>query len=198
MIWLVFLALGGLAVWQIAVQTGMGAKRLECPACDLYIMGARPSRGDAVLCANCREFGLFDGQKLVTPVPEHVAGRATYCAELPQTGVQWPAACAVCNQPATRQVMVKLQYEQDASLGRDIATRAATLGMFKAVDQRTISLSVPHCAAHDDGAELTMPYERAQLNFGIAFRSYEYFRQFLSLNRATPRKASMLGGQLEE
>jgi hypothetical protein len=93
---------------------------------------------------------------------------------------------------------VKLQYEQDASIGRDIATRAATLGMFSAVDRTTISLQVPHCAQHADGVELAMPFERAQLNFGITFRSYPYFREFLALNRSTPRKASMFTGQLEE
>src|SRR5688572_17357045 len=136
--WVVSVALGGLAVWQIAVHTGMGAKRLECPACDLYITGARPSRGDAVLCGHCREFGLFDGQKLVVPPADHLGKRPLFCVELPQSGVQWPATCAACLQPATRQVVVTLQYEQDGSLGRDVATRAATLGMFKAVDRTTI------------------------------------------------------------
>jgi hypothetical protein len=195
--WILFLAVGGVAVWQIMLHTGAGAKRLECPACDLYITGARPSEGDSVLCPHCREFGVIQAGKLVKPAPDHVAERAIYCAELPIEGLRWPDGCVQCGTPASRGIPVKLVYEQDASMGRDMATRAVTLGMFKAIDQHTISLQVPHCGGHDRGAELVMPYEREQPNFGIAFRSYPYFKQFVATNRSTPRKASMLGGQLE-
>jgi hypothetical protein len=198
MMWILFLALGGVAVWQIALHTGAGAKRLECPSCDLYIMGARPSQGDSVLCPHCREFALYDGKTIIKPPPDHVAAAPIWCAELPIERLQWPATCCMCSEPATRGVLVRLQYQQDASLGRDMATRAATLGMFKATDQTTISLEIPHCSQHGDGAALVMPYEREQPNFGVAFRSYAYYQQFKQLNRSTPRKATMFGGQIEE
>lgn len=61
MMWILFLALGGVVAWQLVLQTGAGAKRLECPACDLYITGARPGEGDSVLCPHCREFGVIAG-----------------------------------------------------------------------------------------------------------------------------------------
>ncbi len=197
MLWILVLALGGVAVWQIAIASGVGSKRLECPACDLFIMGALPSEGDSVLCGHCREIGLFEGGKLVKPSPDHIGAKPLFCAELPIDKVQWPDGCCLCGQPATRGIDVKLEYQEDAALGRDMATRAATLGMFKAVDRTTITLSIPHCAQHADGAALVMPFEREQPNFGVAFRSYPYFKQFVALNRSTPRKATMFGGPNE-
>lgn len=195
MLWLVFFALGGVVAWQFAVAGS--AKKLECPSCDLYIVGALPKEGESVLCSNCREFALYQGKALVKPAPDHVAAAPVYCAELPISGLRWPASCCACTEPAARTVRVQLRYEQDASLGSDMATRFATLGMFKLVDQHTISLEVPHCAQHGDGASLVMPYEKEQPNFGIAFRSYPYFTEFVRLNRSTPRKATMFGGQRE-
>jgi hypothetical protein len=197
MMWLLFLALGGVAIWQIAVVSGAGSKRLECPACDLYIMGALPREGDSVLCGHCREVAIYEAGKLVKPSPDHIGAKPMFCAELPTEGMRWPDGCCVCGQPATRAIDVRLQYEEDASLGRDMATRAATLGLVKAVDRTTITLSIPHCAQHGDGAALVMPYEREQPNFGVAFRSYPYFKQFVALNRSTPRKATMFGGPVE-
>jgi len=197
MMWLIFVALGGVATWPIAVLSGPGPKRLECPACDLYITGVHAKDGESVLCPHCREFGVMLAGKPVKPAPDLLAEKPLFCAELPTEGLRWPDRCCVCSQPATRGVDAKLQFEQDASLGRDMATRAATLGFLKAVDRTTITLSIPHCGAHGNGAELTMPYEREQPNFGIAFRSYPYFKQFVALNRSTPRKATLFGGQME-
>lgn len=198
MVWIVALVLAGVVVWQIALQTGAGAKRLECPACDLYIVGARPSDGDSVVCGNCRAVSLYTGGALVAPAPDQVAPRPVFCAELPAGGVAWPGTCTACEAPATRAVPVRLVFEEDAPFVRDVATRAATLGMFKTVERTTVTLDVPHCADHADGAALAMPYERAQPNFGIAFRSHRYFREFVALNHVTPRKATRFGGPLED
>ena len=195
MLWIVFVALGAVVAWQL--MRASGGKKLECPACDLYIVGALPKTGESVLCGHCREFALYDGTRLVKPAPDHVAASPLFCAELPYGGMRWPASCCACAEPATRGVRIQLQYEQSASLERDMATRMATLGMFKAIDEHTISLDVPHCAQHADGAALCMPYEKEQPSFGIAFRSYPYFKEFVQLNRSTPRKATMFGGQRE-
>jgi hypothetical protein len=197
MLTVVALTLAGVVIWKVAMAAGVGAKRLECPACDLYILGARPTEGTAVLCGHCREFGLFRGGKLVRVPDDHIASAPVFCAELPFENLRWPSTCTVCTQAATRGVSVQLRYEQDASLARDMGTRLATLGMFKAVNETTISLDVPHCEGHVDGAALTMPYERGQPNFGIAFRSYPYFKQFLALNSSTPRKPTMFAGPIE-
>ena len=197
MLTVIALTLAAVVIWKVAISAGVGAKKLECPACDLYILGARPSEGEAVLCGSCRAWGLYKAGKLERVPDDHVAGAPMFCAELPLEGLRWPQSCTVCSAPATRAVPVKLSYTQDASFAADLATRAATLGMFKAVNEHTVSLDIPHCAQHGDGAELTMPYERAQSNFGVAFRSYPYFREFVQLNHATARKASMFGGAQE-
>jgi hypothetical protein len=194
MLTVVVVALAGVVVWKLVLTGGIGAKRLECPACDLYILGARPSEGDAVLCGSCRAWGLYKAGKLERVADDFVAAAPMFCAELPLEGLRWPAVCPVCSQSATRTVPMRLTYTQDASFGADLATRAATLGMFKAVSESTVSLEIPHCAHHADGAKLTMPWEREQSNFGVAFRSYTYFREFVQLNHATPRKASMFDG----
>ncbi len=197
MLTVVMLALAGVVIWKVVLTGGIGAKRLECPACDLYILGARPSEGEAVLCGSCRAWGLYKGGKLERVPDDFVAGAPMFCAELPLEGLRWPASCTACTAPATRTVPVRLTYTQDASFAADLATRAATLGMFKAVNETTVSLEIPHCAQHADGAKLVMPWEKAQSNFGVAFRSYPCFREFVQLNHATPRKASMFGGAQE-
>lgn len=195
MLTIIVLALGGVVVWKVMMVGGVGAKRLECAACDLYITGARPSEGEAVVCPHCRAFSLFQQGTLVAVPAGYIAPQPIFCAELPLEGTRWQTQCCACDEPATRVVPIQLTYTQDASFGTDIATRAATLGMFKAVTNTTVSLEVPHCAQHADGAKLTMPYEREQSNFGIAFRSSAAFAQFVALNHATPRKASMFAGE---
>lgn len=198
MLWLLFVVLGGVVVWKLVWPMGVGAKRLECPACDLYIVGARPSEGGSVVCGNCRAVALYTQGALVVPAPDLVAPAPVFCAELPMGPPRWPATCAACNAPATRGVTLHLSFEQDASFARDLATRTATLGMFKAIDRTTVSLDVPHCEQHANGAALVLPYERAQPNFGIAFRSHAYFREFVAQNHVSPRKATMFGGPAEE
>lgn len=196
--WILMLTLAGVVVWKFAIAGGVGAKRLECPSCDLYILGARPHVGGSVVCPHCRAVGVFRTGRLEMPAADLLAAAPTFCAELPQDNLRWPSTCCACAEPPTRGVTIQIRWEQDSSFVRDLATRTATLGMFRAVDQHTVSLDVPHCAQHADGAALVLPYERAQANFGIAFRSFAYFTQFLQLNGATARRATMFGGQPED
>jgi len=197
MLWILFLVVGGVAVWQLGIAGGVGARRLECPACDLYIVGTRVRSGESVVCPHCRAVALFDGKGLAAPPDDHVAPAPVFCAELPVEGMRWPERCCACDAPATRGVTISLQYEESSSLGRDLATRAASLGVLRSVDRTTISLQVPHCERHADGAARAMPYEREQPSFGIVFRSYAYFRDFVALNHVTPRKATLFGGATE-
>jgi hypothetical protein len=185
------------AIAVVAYQAGVGTKKLECPACDLYIIGARPSEGESVVCPHCRALGVMGDKKLVTPAPDLVARTAQFCSELPQHSPRWPEHCVLCTQPSTRMVRAELRIEQSAALHADMATRMASLGFVKLVDQHTFTLDVPHCAQHADGAKLVPPYEREQPNIGIAFRSYATFQEFVALNRTTPRKAHIFGGQSE-
>ena len=137
-------------------------------------------------------------RQAVKPVPETVAAVPLFCAELPLHPPRWPALCPLCDRPAARPISIAIEFTSGAPVLSDMATRLATLGMFKAVERTTVVLEVPHCPQHDDGAALVLPYERDQLNYGIAFRSYRYFRKFLELNASKPRRATQFGGQLEE
>jgi len=191
MLWILFAALGGVAVWY-AVGGKLGAKRLECPSCDLYIHGVVLDPDGAVLCPHCRAYASVEGSKLVKTPPDRVAPEPVFCVELPQQ-VKWPEGCCVCGAPATRQVESKLEIEQDASFARDMAVGVASLGILRAVDRTTYTLPVPHCAQHADGAELYPSAEAEQLNLGIGFRSYPYFTQFAALNYMKPRNTSPIG-----
>ena len=194
--WILFAALAGVSFWY-ATRGRLGSHKVECPSCDLYIHGVRLGGDGAVLCPHCREYASIQDGKLVKTPPDRVARAAVFCAELPQRAVLWPDGCCVCGQPATRQLDVKLVITQDSSFARDLATRAATLGMFKSVDQTRYTLAVPHCGAHGDGAALAMAHEPDQLNLGIAFRSYPYYKQYVQLNHVTPRRDSLWGPAAE-
>lgn len=201
MLWFILIALGGAVVWRLTRRPGLDLAPgglLECPTCDLYVHGARCAEGASVLCGNCREFSLYMHGKLIKPAPDTVAPVPLFCAELPLHPPRWPLTCPLCDRPAARPISITIEFTSDAPLLNDMTTRLATLGMFKAVERTTITLDVPHCYQHDDGAALVLPYERDQLNYGIAFRSHRYFRQFLELNASKPRRATRLGGQLEE
>ena len=198
MFWLIMVVLGGVAVWQIALRSGMGAPRLECPSCDLYIVGARPTLGGAILCSHCREFAVYEHGKLTKVAPDFVAPDPLFCAELPLEPMRWPARCAVCPAPAVQAVDVQIEYEEAAPFIAAVLTRVATAGLFKAVQHTTVTIEVPHCMRHSDGAALVRPYEPDQLNFGLVFRAHAYFKQFRELNRVTARKATAYGGQLDE
>jgi len=190
MLWMLLLV-GGVAAW-FGIR-GMTSTKLECPACDLYIHDVMVREGGAVLCPHCREYALYEAKALVKPPVGYVAAAPGFCVELPQR-LQWPDGCCVCAQAATRVVPVTLQLEQDGNLGTNVAVGIASLGFLKMVDRTTYALDVPHCAQHADGAELTLPYEPAQVMPGIAFRSYPYYAAFKQLNRTTARKQTMFSG----
>lgn len=191
MLWILALALGGVAVWY-AAGGKLGAKRVECPSCDLYIHGVDMDPDAAVLCPHCRAYASVEDGKLVKTPADRVAREPVFCVELPQQ-VTWPEGCCVCGQPATRHVESRLEIEQAGSLGRDLAVGVASLGILKAVDRTTYTLAVPHCAEHADGARLYLPAEAEQLNLGVGFRSYPYFAQFAALNYMKPRSTSPFG-----
>lgn len=158
----------------------------ECPHCDLYLLGLDTGTNDAVLCGACGRYCEGKDGKLWPTPPDRVLARPSFGAELAEAA-RWPDGCVVCAAPATRTVAAKLTQEGPARLDKDLATRLATLGTFRLVETQTLTVQVPHCAAHDDGAALHFGVESDQLGPTIRFRSHAAMLRWNELNGTRAR-----------
>ena len=93
----------------------------------------------------------------------------------------WPDGCCVCGQPSTRTVPVTAIR---ASSGSNAGVAIATGGAVLATGRTKFTLEVPHCAQHDNGANLSAGGSDKEMR--ILFRSYPYLRSFCQRNNSQP------------
>ena len=187
-----FIALG------VMLSEGLGGVG-SCPVCSAEIVAGSSSE-PCKLCPGCREYltiekGVvrqidpaaiaatpvfavptpWEDLKAVTYTP---AGTLTTAAEERPLHANWPDACCVCGEPATRlEDRAFLIYKWNGDLVR--------------INQTQITLrieGIPHCDVHSKGIALD------QINFrprgdddlkqdlALLFRSYAYRNKFLALN----------------
>ncbi len=174
-------ALVGVALLFWARASSAQAK---CPGCSLPIRGLAAGTNEPLLCRSCVEFVEGTGGELWLVEPDRVTASPRFAAPCPDERAVFPAVCAVCGAAPTRTVTALWTEETDAPLGRDLATRAVSLGTVRAVTEITHSVEVPHCQAHSNGADLRRSFGGGGSE--VVFRSLAYLRAFCKANKVTP------------
>ena len=160
---------------------------VDCPSCDLLMRGVALRDNPGVLCVQCGGYATGSNGSIDVTPQAYVAPRPVFAADLPEE-LSWPEGCTVCGAPATRSVDVDLVQDENASFGTDLAVRAGSFGVLKAINRTTYRLQAPHCSEHHDGVALDHSNNHGSVDVVIAFRSYPYFREFVRLNRLEPRR----------
>lgn len=165
------------AAWFFAMGTGL--KSGPCPKCGKSNL--QLGSGRFRFCEGCKEYLTGDDKYLWLADPAALAAEPVFGSLIPERFV-WPEGCAVCQKPQTRTIPVSLTI---SATGKNLALSAASLAFGRVVvrsgGERVLSVDVPHCAAHNDGAALENP---AIGGIRILFRSYPYSRAFRERNNA--------------
>jgi hypothetical protein len=198
-----FLAwLGAGVLWTAALSVLVtkviaGSGRAACPSCGAEVGDLRlTGRNDGILCHGCGAF--LEGQRgeLAASAAARVAAVPLFGATLPES-FAWPEGCVVCGQAATRHLQQSVTVPNAAaSAAKSIAATAvgAVAGVGVLVRSGTrITLLVPHCSAHDDGALLE---DRGGAQPNLVFRSLAYARAFCQLNQVRPAESVVSGRML--
>ena len=197
-----FLAwLGAAVLWFAALglllgRGVFGAGRAPCPSCGAQVRELRlRGRNDGVLCQACGAFLEGERGLLAPSDPARVAAVPLFGAALPDS-FRWPEGCVVCGAPATRHVQRSVSVSNtSASLAKSVASSAVGavggVGVLVRSGSR-ITVLVPHCEQHEDGA-LLEDCGGAQPN--VVFRSLRYARAFCQLNDVRPAE-SLVSGRL--
>ncbi len=144
-----------------------------CPGCDAPMSGLGTKSNDGVLCHTCLRYAEGQNGSLWLTDESRIADEPIFSSPLPEQ-FEFPPSCCVCgNAEAHRE---KITYTtQNASS----ALTAPTVGV---TTSTKISVEVPHCAEHKDGARLSATAKSPL----IRFRSYPYLRAFCQLNGTSP------------
>jgi hypothetical protein len=150
-----------------------GAGQTTCPICDAQLGGLSTKSNDGVLCANCHRYSEGkDG--LLRPTDENrIADEPIFSSPLPEQ-FTFPSGCCICGKPGVRLEKISFRTQNASS-----ALTAVTVGI---TTSTTISVEVPHCAEHKEGARLSATPKSPQ----IKFRSYPYLSAFCQMNGTTP------------
>lgn len=174
----------GVLVGKVVMRSGSA----PCPGCGAPIHDVdRIGSVAGILCGHCGKFLRAERGELRPVAPDTVAEDPIFGAAVRES-FAWPPGCAVCGAPSTRAVQARLRATNaDAATDVGLAVvgvaMAATVGVgFLMRGEQRISIEVPHCAEHDDGAVLV---DGAGDPGGLLwlFRSYPYQRAFCELNR---------------
>lgn len=185
----------GVLVWMITIPAIAGAAffawraaksgTAPCPGCGHTVTDLYTSENRGVVCRFCGKYLEGTGGSLHLTADDAVADDWIFVTTVPHT-IAWPDGCCVCGAPATRTVRIEVTEKQDAAFHKDLATRVATLGTMKLVEETTHALEVPHCDAHGNGAELRLAGDSVT-GLAIAFRSHRYLNAFCEKNGTLPR-----------
>ena len=150
-----------------------GAGQTTCPICDAPLSGLSTKSNDGVLCAGCHRYS--EGKEsLLWPTDENrIADEPIFSSPLPEQ-FTFPSECCICSKPGVRLEKISFRTQNASSV-----LTAATVGI---TTSTTISVEVPHCAEHREGARLSATPKAPQ----IKFRSYPYLSAFCQMNGTTP------------
>jgi hypothetical protein len=138
-----------------------------------------------VPCQFCGKYLEGTASRIHLTAVDEIAATPIFETLLPRA-IRWPDGCCVCRAPATREVTLTVKLKEEAPFAPDLAVRIASIGTLKLVGVRTLSVGVPHCAAHGDGASVAYASD-AVTELAIKFRSHAYFADFCAANDAIPR-----------
>ena len=150
-----------------------GAGETSCPSCAKPLGGLSTGSNDGVLCSHCHHY--FEGKngELWATDDSRIADSPLFSSPLPEK-FSFPQVCCVCGKPSTQNI--------PASLTTTNASSAVTQSTIGVTSSTTVSVEVPHCAEHKDGAILTGTKDHTK----VRFRSYPYLRSFCEVNNTTP------------
>jgi hypothetical protein len=150
-----------------------GSGTSTCPGCDATLAGLSTKANDGVLCDACHNYVEGKDGLLWQTDAGRVAEQPLFSSPLPDQ-FNFPPGCCVCGAPEARREQIKYRTQNASS-----ALTAPTVGVTTYTE---VSVAVPHCAAHKEGARLSATPK----NTLIKFRSYPYLRAFCQLNGTTP------------
>jgi hypothetical protein len=150
-----------------------GAGSSICPVCATPLSGLSTKANDGVLCQACHKYVEGKDGLLWQTDENRIADEPVFSSPLPEQ-FNFPGECCVCSSPAVRREKISFRTQNASS-----AITAATVGV---TTSTTISVEVPHCAEHKEGARLSATPQTTI----IKFRSYPYLRAFCQLNDTVP------------
>jgi hypothetical protein len=165
------MAIVGFVCMYMAIR---GAGQCQCPNCGAALSALTPGKNKGVFCDQCKNYFEGTGGQLWQTDTDDVAKNPVYTSPLPET-FNFPDGCCVCGKPETKRVTVSTVTQGAGNVALQAATdiRSST----------RISVQVPHCDEHKDGALLGGTKAKTL----IRFRSYPYLRAFCTLNNTTPQ-----------
>jgi hypothetical protein len=150
-----------------------GAGHTTCPVCDAQLSGLSTKSNDGFLCANCHRYSEGKDGLLWATDENRIADEPIFSSPLPEQ-FNFPSGCCVCVKPEVSREKISFRTQNASS-----ALTAVTVGL---TTSTTISVEVPHCAEHKEGARLSATPQTTI----IRFRSYPYLRAFCQMNGTTP------------
>jgi hypothetical protein len=156
----VLLLLAGLFLIFMSINAGSAA----CPTCGERLSWLGTKSNDGVLCSNCRTYLEGSSGELWRTDENRVADKPIFCSSLPETPV-FPGVCCVCGQ---------------ANVHMDKIT--SLMGNTRGSFNRWVTVYVPHCIEHEDGAKLGGDQDDPY----IKFCSLPYLRSFCRMNGTEP------------
>jgi hypothetical protein len=150
-----------------------GAGQTTCPICDAHLGGLSTKSNDGVLCASCHRYSEGKDGSLWPTDENRIADEPIFSSPLPEH-FTFPGECCVCGKPEVSREKISLRMQNASS-----ALTAATVGV---TTSTTVSVEVPHCSEHKEGARLSGT-PQATL---IRFRSYPYLSAFCQMNGTIP------------
>ena len=162
---------GVLAFVFLACAAGSG--ECPCPSCAQPLEGLGTKSNEGVLCPHCHRYFEGKNAQLWLTDESRIADNPTFTSPLPET-FTFPDGCCVCGNPSTHKQTIQYTTQNASS-----AVTSPTVGL---TTSTRISVEVPHCDGHKDGASLT----GTPKSMHIRFRSYPYLRAFCDLNKTIP------------
>ncbi|MDQ2855813.1 MAG: hypothetical protein M3R68_05755, partial [Acidobacteriota bacterium] len=126
-----------------------------------------------VVCASCHHYSEGKDGLLWQTDESRIADDPIFSSPLPEK-FNFPKVCCVCGKPEVRREKISFRTQNASS-----ALTAPTVGL---TSNTTISVEVPHCAEHKEGARLS----GSPTTTIIRFRSYPYLSAFCEMNGTTP------------
>ncbi len=161
-----------------------GAASAPCPGCGATLDGLSTGLNDGVCCGGCHRFLEGKGGELWLTDPNRIAGEPLFGTRLGES-FDWPDGCCQCSTPATRRLPTSINITTGSSSAGNAAVGVLSGGTVVATGGGTrITIEVPHCEQHDNGARLSAPNGLKDVR--ILFRSYPYLRAFCEKNGSEP------------
>src|SRR5260370_9276555 len=163
-------AIGGMIF--ICMSFG-GSGKSTCPGCQSRLTGLSTKSNDGVLCGGCNHYLEANGGSLWQTDENRISDVPLFSSPLPAQ-FSFPGGCCVCGRSEAGLEKISLSNQNASS-----AITAPSVGV---TTSTIVSVEVPHCAEHKEGAQLTGTPQRPH----IKFRSYPYLRAFCESNGTTP------------